>query len=198
MSFAHQVRGKSTQREAYSTYVINAVLQDIGFLDHKKIILKTDREPAMTALQERIWRLRIYPGEQTILENSPVGESQANGVVEKAVQEVEGMIRTLKSALEERLKVKIEAGSPIMPWLVEYSAVLLNVYRVGKDQKTAMDRHKGVKHIRPIAEFGESIGFLCHCTSSQRPDTGTRRNRHRMEDSKTEFCLARINELERS
>ena len=83
VSFAHPVQGKSTRNEAYSTFAVNALLQDIRFLDHKKIILKTDQEPAMVALQERIRQLRIDPGEQTILENSPVGESQSNGVVKK-------------------------------------------------------------------------------------------------------------------
>ena len=43
----------------------------------------------MTALLERIRQLR---DEQTLLENSAVGESRYNGVVEQAVQEVEGMI----------------------------------------------------------------------------------------------------------
>ena len=67
------------------------------------------------------------------------------------------MIRTLKPALEGRLKRTIEHDSPILPWLVEYPAVLLNLFRVGKDQRTPMERHTGDKHLRPIAEFGESV-----------------------------------------
>ena len=76
------------------------------------------------------------------------------------MQEVEGMIRTPKSALEERLKEKIDSKNPIMPWMVEYAATLLNTYRVGKDQKTATERHKGSKQVKPVAEFGECVWFM--------------------------------------
>ena len=34
--------------------------------------------------------------------NSPVGETQSNGRAENAVQRVQGLIRTLKGALERR------------------------------------------------------------------------------------------------
>ena len=97
----------------------------------------------MTALQERVRVLRSAPGEQTILENSPVGEHQSNGIVEKAVQESEGMIATLTAALEYRIGSKIEPAGPIMAWIVEYAGVLLTYYREGKDGKTALERHKG-------------------------------------------------------
>ena len=35
-----------------------------------------------------------------MLENSPVGESRSNGLTEKAVQEVQGSIRTIKDCAE--------------------------------------------------------------------------------------------------
>ena len=114
----------------------------------------------MTALQERVRVLRSAPGEQTILENSPVGEHQSNGIVEKAVQETEGMIATLTAALEYNIGSKIEPASPIMAWIVEYAGVLLTYYREGKDGKTALERHKGHKHLRPMVECGESVMYL--------------------------------------
>ena len=39
----HQAQGKSTTNELYSKYVINSLMQDLRCLDHKKLILKTDR-----------------------------------------------------------------------------------------------------------------------------------------------------------
>ena len=104
--------------------------------------------------------LRSSADEHTILENSPVAESQSNGVIEKAIQEIETQARTLMSALEHRLKAVIPWESPIGAWLIEYAAVLLNLYREGKDKQVPMERLRGDKHGRPVAEFGESIHYL--------------------------------------
>ena len=157
VTFAHALPGKSTQNEPYSAYTVNAVIQDIKMLDRKHVILKSDQEVAMTALQERVKALRSGNDEQTFLENSPVAESQSNGVVEKAIQEVENMASTLMSALEERLLQSVPWDSPLGSWLIEYSAVLINLYREGKDGRTPMERLRGDKHGRPIAEFGENV-----------------------------------------
>ena len=44
------------------------------------------------------------------------------------------------SALEERLLQSVLWDSPLGSWLIEYSAVLINLYREGKDGKTPMER----------------------------------------------------------
>ena len=111
----------------------------------------------MTALQERVRVLRSAPGEQTILDNSTIVEHQSNGTVENAVQESEGMIATFTSALEHRIGSELGPAGPIMARIVEYAGVLLKYYREGKDGKTALERHKGKKHLRPMAEFVESV-----------------------------------------
>ena len=38
------------------------------------------------------------------VENSPVGNSKSNGIVERAIQSVQGMISTLRSSVEEKRK----------------------------------------------------------------------------------------------
>ena len=164
ITFAHVCEGKGIVDAEYSDYLRNAVLKDISSMGHSKIVLKTDGEPACKALQEHIKTSRDAT---TILENSPVGESQSNGVVEKAIDEIEGMVRTLKSALEERLGWKIDPKHPVLTWLVEWSASLINKFRVGKDGKTPEQRHKGLERShRPIAEFGESVWYMPLSTPS--------------------------------
>ena len=64
---------------------------------------------------------------QTILENSPVGSSVGNGVIERAIKEVEYQVRTLKSAME----TSTGASSNILAWMIEFSSVLLK----GKQSK---------------------------------------------------------------
>ena len=60
---------------------------------------------------------------------------KSEGKGESAVQRIQGQFRTLKDALETKLKSRIETGSPIIPYLAEYAAETLNRYQVGKDGK---------------------------------------------------------------
>ena len=70
-------------------------------LDNSMLLVKSDQEPAIKELQEEIARQRRQEDAVgTILENSKVGDSSNNGTTERAIQEVGGMIRTPKFALE--------------------------------------------------------------------------------------------------
>ena len=80
-----------------------------------------------------------------MVEHSPVGSSKSNGLAEKAVQDAQGMIRTLRSAIEDKWGVKMAIEHPIWAWLVEYAAFLWTRFNVSKDGKTAYERLKGKK-----------------------------------------------------
>ena len=62
---------------------------------------------------------------RAIHESSPVGSSQSNGFIERGIQAVEGQIRTMKLDLESHVGEKIPSDHDLIPWLVEYAAVLL-------------------------------------------------------------------------
>ena len=62
--------------------------------------------------------------------NSPVGDSDNNGRIEKAIRELEGVARTLRSAFEERIGKEIDLAHPITPWLICQAANALNRYQV--------------------------------------------------------------------
>ena len=98
---------------------VDELMLDIEKLGLKQIILKSDGEPALTHIQEEVRRRREC---ETILENSPVGDSRSNGHAERAVQSIVGLIRTMKNALENRSKLKIECNHPLVPWLVEHAS----------------------------------------------------------------------------
>ena len=68
-----------------------------------------------------------------IRENSPVGSSKSNGMIERAVRDVQGMIRTIRSALEHRCGLKLGVAHPIWTWLAEYVGYLWTRFSVGKD-----------------------------------------------------------------
>ena len=137
-----------------------AVLRVLDFLkqcgaEESAVILKTDQEPAIEALIKDVVAARGQAA--TLVENSPVGSSGSNGVVERAVQGVEGQIRTLKLACEERLRIRLRPDDRLVLFLAEYSAHLLNRLEVGKDGKTAYERSRGKRATVLAVEFGEKL-----------------------------------------
>ena len=95
-----------------------------------------------------------------MVEHSAVGDNQANGLVERANRSVEGQVRTMISALEEKLNVPLSGTDVVMPWLILHSGTLLNRFTVGNDGKTPHERLKGRKSKRQLLEFGEAVHFL--------------------------------------
>ena len=75
-----------------------------------------------------------------IVENS---NSKSNGIVERAIQSVQGMIRTIRSDIEGWWRVKIDATHSILSWIVEHAGFLLTRFEAGRDGKTAYERLKG-------------------------------------------------------
>ena len=75
------------------------------------ITIKTDQEPAMVTMVEGLCKERAKRGAMRASnEHSPQCSSKSNGVVERAVQSVEGQMRVMWSYLEEKLGMKIATG----------------------------------------------------------------------------------------
>ena len=122
------------------------------------IVVKTDQEPAMVSLTTEMTRLRSgkHVG-RMIMENSVKGDSQSNGMIERAVQSVEGIVRVMRSAFQENYKIELDVQDAIWPWLIEYGSYVLNRMEVGKDGKTSYERNKGkMAHVNGI-QFGEGV-----------------------------------------
>ena len=97
--------------------------------------------------------------EGTIPECSPVGESQSNGAVERAVRSTKDQVRTQRIALQRRIGRKIPAGHAAMTWLVQHAGDVITKYQVGHDGKTAFDRIMGKPCHEDIIEFGETVHY---------------------------------------
>ena len=76
--------------------------------------MRSDGEPAIKDLFEKVASQRAS---QTLLEQSPVGDSRANGRAERAVQTMEKQVRVLKLAIEKNFG-KFSVSHAIFPWLV--------------------------------------------------------------------------------
>ena len=114
----------------------------------------------VVALAHAIRRLR-EDGAETVLEHPPAGESQSNGVIEKSVDTIVGLMRTMLDALETRIGQKIPADSVVLTWLVEHASYIYSRFNVDKNGRTPYERWKGRKCRRALGEFGERECCIC-------------------------------------
>ena len=97
---AHVVPGKGASYDE----VVKMLLADLlKFGIRGKLIMKGDQEPAIEKLLGEVARCRDLDGAETIVEFSPVRDSSSNGLAEKGVQTLEGLLRTHLIDLDEKL-----------------------------------------------------------------------------------------------
>ena len=80
-----------------------------------------------------------------VLEHSTVGESQSNGIPERQVQKFEDLLRTHQAAVEDSLKHRTPSKGPLMLWLIEHVAAVLNRYSFDDEGKTPYEHMHGRK-----------------------------------------------------
>ena len=123
-----------------------------------RIIIKSVQEPAVKRLVKDLVEARAEG--KSVVEESPVGSSGSNGVVERTVQAVEGQIRVILLALEARLGATVAATESIVTYIPDHAVYLINRLEVGKDGKTAYERVKGKVASVLGLEFGEKVLFM--------------------------------------
>ena len=122
----------------------------------------SDQEGAVRTMMEEAIKLTKGRGEWVgaIPEKSPVGESQSNGRAERSVQQLEDQIRTFLGELEDRIQTSLKPDSPVLSWLVEYAAVVLNKYHEQEETNmTAYEFLHGHEADEKLAYFGERVYF---------------------------------------
>ena len=138
---------------------LKETLRFLDVLGYSNIILKSDQERALASL---IKKIRTHRGDQTqtMQDNTPVGDSRSNGLVERTIQTVQGQIRTMRSALEARLGIKVAPNSPAFAWLVSHAANIITLCEVGTDGRVPYQRLRGRKMQPEPVEYGESVMCL--------------------------------------
>ena len=129
---------------ANKPWVVKQILHDLDTigLSQERIIIKNDQEPAITDLKAELARQRKAV---TAPEESRVGDSNSNATIEVAVQEVENIVRALRSRLESGVKSKIPLDHPIVTWLIRHAAANITRFKVRSIGKTAFQLMKGFK-----------------------------------------------------
>ncbi len=135
-------------------WLMRRICKDVEELGHADIILKSDGEPAIVAVQVDVQSKRKG---KTLLRNPPAYDPKANGSAEKAVRDTTEQARALKLGLEERLKTSVPVGASIVEWILEHAAFIISKYCVGHDGMTPHERLTGRKWHRPAVEIGEVV-----------------------------------------
>ncbi|MCP2504859.1 MAG: hypothetical protein NLN65_06160 [Candidatus Poseidoniaceae archaeon] len=154
----------------YSEYVSKRIAEIVNWLGYTKVVFKTDQEPAikdvMHDAKTKIWKdmdafheqVKTHCACQITVLHSPVGESQANGVVENAIQRIQGQIRAIKLDVESSSDTKMVPTHPAWPWMIEFAAQSILYWRIsGDDGLTAIQRIRGRSTTSPKPRFGEKI-----------------------------------------
>ena len=147
---AHVVPGKGNVDGAADRIIKD--IEDMGYTG--SIILKSDQEPAIMDLVKEVKKKRKGA---TIIEAGKTKDSQSNGMIERGIQSVEGIVRTMKLSLEKKINKKIPCVHPVMSWLIEHGAETLNRYQVGRDGRTPYERLKGKAYKGEMIEFGRKV-----------------------------------------
>ena len=96
--------------------VVARLAQFLKETGHTHMTYKSDQEASLRALFEEAFQKSSRQGalhnprlQQLVPEASSAGESQSNGRAENAVQRLEDMVRTFKSALETNIGSRISS-----------------------------------------------------------------------------------------
>ena len=106
----------------------------------QKEILQIDQEPSIIDVKHKA---STHIPTEIVYEESPVGDSNANGSIERANQTIQGQFRAIKDYTERQIGATIGLDSSVLKWLVRHAARTLTTFHVGSDGKTAHQRIRG-------------------------------------------------------
>ena len=133
-----------------------------------KMVYKSDQESALKNFVKASVRragatIEESSGDDEVFtaipEYSAVGESASNGKAERAIQQVEDLTRTLKSALEARIGARIGSTHPMFAWMVRHAAMILSRFNVNADGRTPYQTLHGKRATDKLIELGEVVYF---------------------------------------
>ena len=171
MVMAHQAVCKGPK----DVWLMRKVVNDLRDMGRADIIMKTDGEPAIVAVQDEVQSRR--PG-RTVPRNPAAYNPESNGACEKAVQDVTSHVRALKIALEYKIKEKLTEADAIVQWMIEHATFLINRFSVGQDGMAPYERLTGRKWNRPLVEMGELV--LAKMALRRRQQGRVKKQKHKL------------------
>ena len=129
---------------------------------HQKVIWQSYQEPSIIDVKHKA---DTHIPTEIVYEESPVGDSNANGSIERANQTIQGQIRAIKDYTERQIGATIGLDRSVVKWLVRHAAWTLTTFHAGSDGMTSHQRIRGKPLNQQIAAFGKRILFKPHKTT---------------------------------
>ena len=114
------VWSRVVERKGISEETEWVVMQMVEEIDEwgyrgEDVVLRSDQEGAIEVVKRKVAELRVG---RTMMDESPVGESSANGRAEDAGKRVRDQARVLKDQVEHKTGEALEVDGDVMQWLV--------------------------------------------------------------------------------
>ena len=142
----------------------------------RTLVVKSDQEVSIVNVKNSLMReLRGVEGITVMPEESPVGGSAANAVIERRVWEMKSTTRVIVACAEWVHNTVFEPSSAVLACAVEFSGqVVSRIHRSVSDGKTACERRKQKSYRKALVPFVEPVMFMV----VEKPrDKGEARNR---------------------
>ena len=155
--FGHVIPCKGLDED---NFVVKLVIEDLSWLGHTRLILKSDQERALVALVTQAamaMRYKVDEVPSVAVEHSAKYDSQASGGTEVGVKLLRGLFRSVKLCLEARINMEIPVDHPMIASMMEHASLLLNALVRGTDGLTAWKRVRGRSFGQPLVGIGESV-----------------------------------------
>ena len=124
-----------------------------------EVVVQGDPEPAMKQVLNSVEACRTKLGLRTQVSLTAKDSHQSNGVVEKAVSTIRRLALTLKTHLEDRLKVAIGGQLAIFSWLLRHAAFLHNRFFVTNKTLPPFEVVFARRYQGRLLVFGEACLF---------------------------------------
>ena len=114
------ILGHRVQRKGATECATKKVIDDLEDCGYgsAKVNMKTGQE---TAIKDLICQVIQRRHALTVPEHSPVGDSRSNGMIENCCKRLQGMVRTIKGALETNIKTKMTSNHDVYGWIIEWA-----------------------------------------------------------------------------
>ncbi len=94
-----------------------AVMHYLNWWGHAKIIFRTDGEPAILSLVKKI--------RDAMHETTAKASHASNAHAKNTVDRIDRLVRSIRSYVEDNLKIKFRATSSLLPWIVRHAGFIL-------------------------------------------------------------------------
>ena len=134
-------------------FVIQGILEFLGEIGRKRIVIRSDNEPAVKALVQAV---ALHREDETVLEEIPVKSSQSILCNEHDHYLVGGMARALRIDMEKRFGDNFPVLHAVYSWILRHSGWLLCRQRW---LHSLPERYKGRIYSGEVCDLFECVLF---------------------------------------